>query len=137
MQCTDPCCFVHHSSFLDELGDFVSKYGSSSTSVEETLGNIQRLLVIHFFNRSPKFTPKHIGVAQGFSGFTVYWIHLVIPECKLSRTQFPKAYFYKTDGHISFLCLDSHMQNYKDAKLRMVASDRLKDMIELLRTHKS
>jgi hypothetical protein len=81
------------------------------------------------------FTPKHMGIAQGFGGFTVYWIHLVIPGCNLSRTQFPKAYFYKSDGHISFLCLDSHMQNYKDAKLRIVAGDRLKEITEVIKTH--
>ncbi len=135
MACFEPCCFVHHSSFFIELEEFVSKYGSSSSSLEESLSNIQKLLVTHFYNHSPMFTPKHMGVAQGFSGFTVFWIHLVIPGCNLSRTQFPKAYFYKTDGHISFLCLDSHMQNYKDSKLRMMAGNRLKEIVEVIKTH--
>ena len=135
MSCNKPCCFVHHPAFVEEIEKFVSKYGTSSSSAEESLNSIQKLMVTHFYNRSPMFTPKHIGLAQGFSGFTVYWLHLVIPGCNLSRTQFPKAYFYKSDEHISFLCLDSHMQNYKDAKLRAVAGSRLEDVIEVIKTH--
>jgi len=132
---SSPCCFFHHQSFMIELDQFISKHGTQEASLEETIDHIENLLFAHFYKRSPMFTQKHLGLAQGFSGFTVYWLHMVIPNCNLSRTQFPKAYFYKTDGHISFLCLDSHIQNYKDAKLRATATQRLKEMIEVLKTH--
>ena len=137
MSCHKPCCFIHHVSFMEELSDFITKHGSSTSTVDESLGSIQKLFEKHFFERSPMFTPKHLGIAQGFGGYTVYWIHLVILGSNLSRTQLPKAYFYKTDDHISFLCLDSHIQNYKDSKLRSVATTRLKDMIEIVRNHNS
>ncbi len=134
---SSPCCFVHHPSFIKELEEFVGKHGSQDTSADETINNIQRLLFTHFYNKNPMFTPKHLGQAQGFSAFTIFWLHMVIPNCVLSRTQLPKAYFYKTDGHISFLCLDSHIQDYKDSKLRSVAAERLQEMIELLKTHEN
>lgn len=132
---SSPCCFVHHSSFMDELEEFISKHCSTDTSAQETMDNIRKLLLKHFYDRIAMFTPKHLGAAQGFGGFTIFWLHMVIPNSNLSRTQLPKAYFYKTDGHISFLCLDSHLQNYKDAKLRAIASARLQEMIEVLKTH--
>jgi len=132
---SSPCCFIHHPNFIEELGQFVGKHCSQDTSTEEAMGNIQRLLFTHFYKKSPMFTQKHLGQAQGFSGFTVFWIHMVIPNCNLSRTQFPKAYFYKTEDHLCFLCLDSHIQNYKDSKLRSVAMQRLQEMIEVLKTH--
>lgn len=84
-----------------------------------------------------QFPSKHLGIAQGFSGFMVYWIHMVIPNSGLSRTQLPKGYFYKQNGHISFLCLNSHIQNYKDSKLRTVANERLKEIGEVLKTNHS
>ena len=132
---SSPCCFVHHPSFIKELVGFIAKHGSQSASADEAIDNIEKLLLVHFYNKSPMFTPKHLGSAQGFGGFTVFWIHLVIPNCGLSRTQLPKAYFLKTDDHISFLCLNSHLQNYKDSKLRAIASERLKEMTDVIKTH--
>jgi len=132
---SSPCCFSHHPSFIKELEEFVGKHGNQDASSSETVNNIQNLLFTHFYKQSPMFTPKHLGQAQGFSGFTVFWIHMVIPNSNLSRTQLPKAYFYKTDNHICFLCLDSHIQNYKDAKLRATATERLQEIIEVLKTH--
>lgn len=113
---------------------FVTKHTSGATA-EETFKNIERLLVKQFYMKIISITPKHIGIAQGFSGFTVYWLHLIIPNSNLSRTQMPKAYFYMSDSHITFLCLDSHIQNYRDSKLRQVAQKRLEEMIDVLKTH--
>lgn len=131
-----PCCFAHHPSFILELKEFISKHGSNDASSDETMANIQNLLLTHFYkNLGPQFPAKHFGQAQGFGGYTVYWLHMVIPNCKLSRTQFPKVYFYKTDGHICFLCLNSHIQNYKDPKLKSIAMQRLQEVLEVLKTH--
>ena len=131
-----PCCFTHHPSFIFELNEFISKHGTSDASSEEAITNIQNLLFTHFYkNLGPQFSAKHFGQAQSFSGYTVYWLHMVIPNCKLSRTQFPKVYFYKTNDHICFLCLDSHIQNYKDSKLRSIAIERLHEILEVLETH--
>lgn len=130
----DKTCFVHHSSFLGELEEFVGKHGDASSSTNEAIQNLQRLLHKHF-NVTLMFSSKHIGRAQGFDGYEVYWLHSVIPNCDLSRTQFPKIYFLKQESHICFLCLDSHLQNYKDAKLRRVAIDRLNEVLEMLEHH--
>jgi len=120
---------------MEELEEFIEKHCSADTSAQETTHNIQKLLLKHFYDKIAMFTPKHLGLAQGFGGFTVFWLHMVIPNSNLSRTQLPKAYFYKIDNHIGFLCLDSHLQNYKDARLRAVAIERLQEMIEVLKTH--
>lgn len=137
MECKLPFCFAHHPKFLQEIDEFISKRCNSVASAEEAIGNIERLLVSHFYNKILAFTPKHFGIAQGFGGFTVYWLHTVIPNSGLSRTQLPKAYFYKSDGHISFLCLNSHVQNYQDSKLRIIALARLQETIEMLKASHS
>jgi len=134
MECSQLCCFVHHPKFAEELTDFIERHCHSSASAEETIQNIERLLITHFYKKILTFTPKHLGFAQEFSGFTVGWVHMVVPNSGLSRTQVPKAYFLKSDDHICFLCLDSHLQNYKDSKLRSVALDRLKEILEVLKT---
>lgn len=129
-------CFVHHSLFLGELDEFIDKHGNGDISTQESVRHIERLLTTHF-TKMPQFTSKHIGRAQGFSGYEVYWLHMVIPYCNLnlSRTQLPKAYFYKQDHHLCFLCLDSHLEEYKDAKLKKLAEVRLQEVLEILKTH--
>jgi len=124
--------FQHHPNFIEELSEFIDKHCPGRTTAEQTIGYIQNLLTKHFYLKSPMFTPKNIGLAQGFGGYEIYWLHLYIPNSGLSKTQNPKAYFYKTELSISFLCLDSHIENYKDSKLREIAKERLFDMIKTL-----
>lgn len=133
---SSPCLFIHHPGFIQDLNEFIAKHGSNDASSEETIANHQNLLLKHFYKNSPMYTKKHLGLAQGFVGYTVYWLHMIIPNCRLTRTQFPKAYFYKDDGHICFLCLDSHLQNYKDSKLRTTAILRLQEMIGVLKSRR-
>ena len=124
-------CFKHHPQFLAELDDFIQKHASGQTTGEQTMNYLQNLLEKHFCEHSPQFTPKHLGQAEGFEGYLVYWFHMVIPNAGLSRTQNPKSYFLKINNTISFLCLDSHLQNYKDEKLRKTAKKRLLEVIEV------
>lgn len=124
-------CFKHHPQFLSELNDFIQKHASGRTTSEQTMNYLQNLLDKHFCEHSPQFTPKHLGQAEGFDGYLVYWFHMVIPNAGLSRTQNPKTYFLKNNDIISFLCLDSHLQNYKDEKLRKIAKKRLFEIMEI------
>ena len=123
--------FSHHPRFTQELEEFIEHHCGGNTTATQTVDYIQNLLLKHFDQNSQMFTSKHLGKAEGFDGFLVYWIHLVIPNSGLSRTQVPKAYFYKGHDSLSFLCLDSHLQNYKDAQLRKVARARLEEILEV------
>ena len=125
--------FNHHPQFVEELELFITHHCNGTASSLETTSNIERLLDTHFF-KFPQFTPKHFGLAQGFGAYTIYWLHLAIPNSKLSRTQKPKAYFYrdKNTGYFSFLCLDSHLTNYKDSQLRKIATTRLEEVLATL-----
>lgn len=123
--------FSHHPKFIQELEEFIEHHSGGNATANQTVDYIQNLMVKHFEQKSPMFTGKHLGKAEGFDGFLVYWVHLVIPNSGLSRTQVPKAYFYKGQENLSFLCLDSHLQNYKDAQLRKVAKTRLEEILEV------
>ncbi len=126
--------FYHHPQFSEELGEFITHHCNGTATYEESIGNIERLLDTHFY-KFPQFTTKHFGLAQGFGAYTVYWLHLAIPNSKLSRTQQPKAYFFreKNNGKLSFLCIDSHITNYKDSTLRKIANKRLEEILQALK----
>ncbi len=123
--------YQHHPSFINELDNFIRSHCDSTSSTDETMQNIERLLNTHFFSPSKQFTPKHFGKAQGFGAYEMYWMHLIIPHARLKRTQLPKVYVYR--GKVmSFLCLDTHLTNYSDSKLRKLAMLRLSEVLETL-----
>ena len=126
--------FYHHASFIDELARFVRKHCYNGSTAESTLKHIEKLLANHFA-RPPLISPKHLGRATGFGAYTVYFHRLFIGNCRLTRTQHPKCYFYMPDINlISILCCDSHIDDYKDRKLRETAQERLSDMLEALKS---
>jgi hypothetical protein len=128
------CKFNHHPKFVSDLDDFIGKSCSSNASSDQTITYMENLLGIHFFgNVGPQFSGKHFGQAQGFGAFTVYFLHMAVPNGGLSRTKYPKAYLLKYDDNLCFLCLDSHITNYKDSKLRKIAEERINDILVLLK----
>lgn len=124
--------FSHHPKFIEELESFISHSCSGNASAALTIAQHQNLLNEQFCGSFPVYTPKHMGPAQGFGAYSVYWLHMIIPDGKLSRTQNPKCYLLKIDGVVSFLCLDSHINNYKDSELRKIAIKRLDDVLEVI-----
>ena len=122
----------HHPQFLLELEEFISKHCAGTTDASQTIRHIENLLDTHFCKKSPMFTQKHLGLAQGFDGYPVYFLHMMIPNSGLSRTQQPKAYFFYNKTYLSFLCLGSHIENYKDSKLRKIALTRLVEILKAL-----
>lgn len=121
--------FKHHPKFLSEMDDFVQRFCNGKTDSEKALQYIENLLEKHFSStESFLFSSKHLGKAPGFEGLPVYWLHMIITDTNLSRTQMPKAYFYRIQGRLSILCLGTHVKNYDDGKLRAVAKKRLTEI---------
>jgi hypothetical protein len=126
--------FHHHPSFLEELDKFVRKHCHNSATVDITLKHIEKLLSSHF-ERPPLISSKHLGQATGFGAYTIYFHHLFIGNCGLTRTQHPKCYFYMPDSNlISILCCDSHIDDYKNRKLKETAGERLHEMLEVFKS---
>jgi hypothetical protein len=124
----------HHPAFVDELDGFVRKHCYNGTTVDTALKHIEKLLANHFA-RPPLISSKHLGQATGFGAYTIYFHHLFIGNCRLTRTQHPKCYFYMPDKTlISILCCDSHIDNYKNTKLKETALQRLNDMLEAFKS---
>ena len=121
--------FHHHPKFLDELDKFIGKSCSGNASVELTLKYIEKLIEGHL-NGPSSISPKLIGRAQGFGGHYVYWFKIIIPNGGLRKNQNPKSYFFFGENVISFLCIGSHLHNYKEPKLSRIARTRLNDIIQ-------
>lgn len=122
--------YFHHPKFEDELSKFVNKHGSGNVSSEKVISDVQILLNNHFY--SPIFTLPltQCNIAFTIGASKIYFLKIKVRDCRLSKSQMPKAYFFKHNNNLSLLCLDSHITNYKDSVLRKTAQKRLKDIQE-------
>lgn len=121
--------FYHHPEFIEELEKFIEKHCNNQANAETTIIQTQNLLIQQFYKRIISFPQKHFGRAPGFGAYEVYWLHLVVPNSGLSSKQMPKTYLIKYNNTLSFVCLDSHIENYKDSKLRTTAQERIGQLI--------
>lgn len=127
--------FIHHPAFVKELDDFVANHCSGLASAEITIGQTEKLLFKQIFEKETVISAKQFGRAEGFGAFEVYWLHMIVADAGLTRTQYPKAYIYRQDDVLSILCCGNHIDNYKDEKLRKIANARLQEIIEVIKAH--
>lgn len=124
--------FHHHPRCIDELEKYLRKHCGSKTALDDTIEKNQVLLYETLVKKNPLIGPKHLGRAEGFGAYEVYWLKMAILSAGLSYKQFPKVYILKLDGVISFLCIDSHITNYQDAILRKLAKSRIEEILEVI-----
>lgn len=124
--------YFHYSSFEQELQEFINKHTDSDYTAIRAIKETENLLSVHFC-RTEQFTPKNMGLAPNTGAYKIYFLkRLVIGNTGLSKEKFPKCYFLMIDHKIGFLCLGSHVENYKDEKLRKNAIERASELFPLL-----
>jgi hypothetical protein len=124
--------FYHYPSFENELQHFIDKHTSSDYLAHRTIAETENLLEVHFCQYD-QFSKKNFGLAPGVGPYKIYYLKgLVIANSGLTKNQHPKSYLLKVDHKIGFLCLGSHIENYKDEKLRKLALKRAEELFPVL-----
>lgn len=118
----------HHPKFLDEIEKFIQKHCSPNTNLEQTIDANISLIKKQVYGGELFMTPSMFGPSQGFGAQPIYWLKIAIAESRLRKSQLPKCYLYVGEDYVSFLCCDSHTNNYKDSVLRETAKKRLEEM---------
>ena len=60
--------------------------------------------------------------------WSLWKIELVIPKSNLCPNQFPRMWFCVQGAKIGFLCIVTHIDNYKDNDINRIALERLTDI---------
>lgn len=120
---------IHHPKFNKELKDFCKKKCSNNVNAEQTLKSAEKLVKKEILEQSGVIAKNLFGLATGFSLHKVYWLKLQLLGSGLKKGQMPKCYLFFDEGIFSFLCLDSHIDNYKDSELKKKAKKRLKELL--------
>lgn len=117
--------FDCHPKFSEELDKFCHKHPTTNIDLK----HLCNLLSIHFNPEKPtiSITPKNLKrVDRVGANITVYKVNMAVQG--ISKGQCPRVYFWLETGTITFLCMDSHIDNYDDAKLKEKAKQRIMEM---------
>ena len=117
------------SRFDKEWKKFCNKYKG-----EKALDELKRLLKKQFGNSLPDVIgPKSIWRTPHTGDIDMWKVICAIKGLK--KNQSPKIYFLKHHKNIiTFLCFGSHIQNYKNGKLREIAIVRAKEIINFYKS---
>ena len=121
--------------FEKDLKDFVKKHCNPNTEIQRSIeANLSLIKSARYQSTKGILGNKVFGKAEGFGVLEVYWTKLVLIGSGLKKlNQNPKCYVYMSNEYIVYLCCDSHLDNYKDSKLRKLAESRLNSVLEQLK----
>jgi len=60
--------------------------------------------------------------------WTLWKVELVVPKSGLRPNQYPRLWFAVKGVNIAFLCIGSHIDNYRDGDMDRLALSRLGDI---------
>lgn len=116
--------FTEHPSFSKEIERFNGKYDGG-------IGyqSLKRLLGIHFHPTEPQIalTPKVLRrVDRLGANIEVYKVTMRVKG--LSSGQSLRVCFRYAGNLITFLCSGTHLDNYKDSRLKKLIKQRIRDL---------
>lgn len=98
--------------------------------IRDSLAGFQKLCEFHFHPTSPevRINPGKLHrVTQSEVG-TLWKTELVIIKSGLRPNQYPRVWFVVSGATIAFLCLATHMDNYRDEDMNCLAFSRMTDL---------
>jgi len=119
-----------HDRFDKEWKKFCNRRIEGGGALEQ----LKRLLKKRFDNSSPNIIGSKSIWRVPHTGDIDMW-KVICTFVGLKKKQSPKVYFLKHhENIITFLCFGSHIQNYKNGKLREIAIARAKEIISFYKT---
>jgi len=89
----------------------------------------ERLCEVQFHPTNPKqvIAPAKLHRITQNDIWTMWKVELVIPNSGLRPSQYPRMWFAVKGAVIAFLCISTHIDNYKDAEIDKLALSRITD----------
>ena len=117
--------FLYHNGIQKELISLKKKYKTISAGLEA----FERLCQMQFHPENPRqvIAPAKLHRVTENDIWTLWKVELVIPNAGLRPNQWPRMWFVVKGAVIVFLCISSHIDNYKDKEMDDLALSRVSD----------
>jgi hypothetical protein len=118
--------FYCHPDFEKEAAKLKGRFNH----LDEAIEDFKRLSNVQFDPISPKqvIAPAKIHRVTQKDLWAVWKVELVIPKSGLRPNQFPRLWFAIKGANMAFLCVKSHIDNYKDDEINKIVIERVQDI---------
>ena len=118
--------FIYHSKFEKEIVALRRRFKHIKDGIE----SFKRLCEVQFHPTNPQrvIAPAKLHRISQNDIWSLWKVELVIPKSNLRPNQFPRMWFVVQGARIGFLCIGTHIDNYKDRDMERLAIDRLTDI---------
>jgi len=118
--------FFYHDGIQKEIAALERRF----RTIRAGLASFERLCEVQFNPTNPRqiIGPAKLHRITQNDIWTLWKIELVIPNSGLRPNQWPRMWFVVRGAIIAFLCISSHIDNYKDSEMDRLALSRISDL---------
>jgi len=118
--------FFYHDGIQKEIAVLERRF----RTIRDGFSAFERLSEKQFDPLSPQqvIAPAKLHRITQNDVWTLWKVELVLPNSGLRPNQWPRMWFGVKGANIAFLCLASHVDNYKDLDMDQLALSRLLDI---------
>ncbi len=119
--------FVYHDSICREISTLEKK---RFRNIRKGFSVLERLCDVQFSPTNPiqVIAPAKLHRVTQNDIWTMWKVELIIPDSGLRPSQFPRIWFAVKGAVIAFLCISTHIDNYKDGEMDDLALLRITDI---------
>jgi len=117
--------FLYHDGVQKETAALERRF----PTIRAGFSAFEKLCEVQFHPTNPQqvIAPAKLHRISQNDIWTLWKIELVIPNSGLRPSQFPRMWFVVRGGIIVFLCIATHIDNYKDQEMDRLALSRVTD----------
>lgn len=119
--------FLFHDGFESEIAALEKK---RMRQIRKSLEGFQQLCEFHFLPTAPqpRIAPGKIHRVTQNEVWTMWKTELPVIHSGLRPNQYPRIWFAQSGATIAFLCIGSHIDNYRDGDMDTLALSRVSDL---------
>lgn len=118
--------FLYHDGIQKEIAVLTRRF----RTIRDGFASFERLCEMQFHSINPRqvIAPAKLHRVRQNDLWTLWKVELVIPNSNLRPNQWPRMWFVVKGAMIAFLCISSHIDNYKDLEIDSLALSRISDL---------
>lgn len=118
--------FLYHDGIQKEIAALERRF----RHIREGLKIFERLCEVQFHPTDPKqiITPSKLHRISQNEIWTMWKVELVIPKSGLRPDQYPRMWFVVKGSILAFLCISTHIDNYREHDMDRLALSRVNDI---------
>ncbi len=118
--------FFYHDGIQKEIVAFERRF----RTIREAIAIFERLCNRQFNPTKPEqiIAPAKLHRITQNDIWTLWKIELVVPSAGLRPNQYPRMWFAVKGASIALLCMATHIDNYSDEEMKILALSRVTDL---------